>query len=111
MNETDLLIKIRNICEDSVYGTNLSKTLTKAEKLQCMQYLTSKIIRENFKRNDAEQWRQAKNVLYERLNQKSPQSMFELTLGLPDGVGVVIMDEVVYGRMYFDEYRNVGVKK
>jgi hypothetical protein len=111
MQEVDLLIKISDMCSAYIYGTEPKNYYTKEEELQCLMYLAGKINKEQFDRYNKEQWEQAKRVLYARLEEKSPQSMFELTLGLPEGVSVVVLEEIVYGKMFFDQYRNVELKK
>ena len=112
MTEKDLLLRLIRICE--AYREEfspISGCLTSDEVGDCLVYLSSLIIEPQFDRDDRDEWNQVKTVLYERLEKKSPQTMFELTLGLPEGCGTVILDEVVYGRMYQNDYREVGLRK
>jgi hypothetical protein len=114
MTEKDLLFRLENICRDyrdinEKYWEQNDITLEQVN--QCLVYISSKIRNRKFNRDDRDEWNQVKTVLYERLEKKSPQTMFELTLGLPEGCGTVILDEVVYGRMYQNDYREVGLRK
>jgi len=77
----------------------------------CIQYIESKANPVRFDRNDKEQWDKYKDEMYSRLERKSPMTMFELTLGMPDNVGPIILDELVYGRMYQDLNHTIGVRK
>ena len=105
MTEKDLLRKLLEVCElFEVWNISdsLGNEVNSSDTKKCIMYLTSKINGEIFNRQDKDQWQQAKDVMYDRLKKNSPQTMFELTLGLPDGVATVILDEITYGKMYMD---------
>ncbi|QGT54313.1 hypothetical protein b3_0065 [Synechococcus phage B3] len=110
MTEKDLLFKLIEICHACEYtysGNNVSEEDVK----NCVIYLLGKINNIQFNRDDKDEWDQVRYVLYERLEKKSPQTTFELSLGLPEGVGTVVLDELEYGRMYLDENYQIGLKK
>lgn len=77
----------------------------------CITYIQSKIENKKFNRDDKEEWERYKTEMYSRLEKKSPMTMFELTLGMPDGVGTIILDEICYGKMYQSMDYLIGVKK
>jgi hypothetical protein len=112
MTEKDLLLRLIRICE--AYREEfspISGCLTSDEVGDCLVYLSSLIIEPQFDRDDKDQWNELKWVLYERLEKKSPQTMFELSLGLPEGVGSIVLDEITYGRMFINEYYQIGLRK
>jgi hypothetical protein len=112
MTEKDLLLRLIRICEAyrEVFSP-IDGCLTSNEVGDCLVYLSGLIAKEQFRREDPDQWEQAKRVLYERLENKSPQTMFELSLGLPEGVGTVVLDEITYGRMFMNEYYEIGLRQ
>lgn len=114
MTEKDLLFRLETICQwyrewsRDYTGDHI---LSPEEVGECMVYLSGKIQNPIFDRNDPVQWEQVKEVLYERLERKSPQDRFELCLGLPEGIGPVLLDEMAYGRIFMDENYNFGLRK
>jgi hypothetical protein len=114
MTEKDLLLRLEHICQvyrdinDKYWEEN---DLTLEEVNQCLVYISGKLQNNIFNREDPEQWQEVKYILYGRLEKKSPQTTFELSLGLPEGVGTVVLDEIEYGRMYLDENYQIGLKK
>lgn len=114
MTEKDLLFRLETICQwyrewsRDYTGDHI---LSPDEVGDCLVYISGRITQEQFRREDPDQWEQAKQILYNRLENKSPQTMFELSLGLPAGVGTVILDEITYGRMFMTEYYEIGLRK
>lgn len=114
MTEKDLLFRLERICQlyrkytKDYYGDH---SITSEEVGECIVYISGLISKPRFDRNDKAQWDEVRRILYGRLEKKSPQTMFELTLGLPEPCGLVVLDETVYGRMYIDEHYQIGLRK
>ena len=117
MTEKDLLLRLETICRwYRVFSRDVPPHLTQGapshdEVGACMVYLAGKIRNDRFNREDLDQWEEVKRILYNRLENKSPQTMFELSLGLPEGVGTVVLDEITYGRMFMNEYHEIGLRQ
>jgi hypothetical protein len=114
MTEKDLLLRLQQICQfyrEYTKDYDGDHILTSEEVGECMVYISSLITEPQFDREDRNQWDELKRVLYQRLEKKSPQTMFELSLGLPEGVGTIVLDELVYGRMYQDDCFRIGLRK
>ncbi|AEC53124.1 hypothetical protein SCRM01_178 [Synechococcus phage S-CRM01] len=114
MTEKDLLLRLERICQTYIdINENFweENDLSRDEAADCLVYVSSLISEPQFDREDKDQWDELKRILYQRLENKSPQTMFELSLGLPEDCGTVVLDEMVYGRMYQDDCYRIGLRK
>jgi hypothetical protein len=108
MTEKDLLLQTLE-CLQAFYAD--PHPLSEEYVDPCITYIRSKIENKKFNRDDKEEWEKYKTELYSRLENKSPMTIFELTLGMPGGVGPIILDEICYGKMYETFDYLIGVKQ